>query len=78
MRKYKANRNRYTSVVKEYDILDDSVNYSKKTGFSNYRAAKHDSLQRERQMREYGDRGSFYDSYAYHNRDSFKTYKRKR
>ena len=77
MPNYKANRNRYTSVVKQTDFLDDTVNYKKKSGFSNYHAAKNDSWQREKEYRKRGDRSTFYDSYAYNNRDAFKTYRRK-
>lgn len=41
MVKFKANRNRHVSVVKETDFVDDTVTYHKKY-FSNSKAAEKD------------------------------------
>ena len=75
MAKYKANRNRYVSVVSDTDIIDNTVTYHKKF-FSSAKAAEKDSWAREKQMRSMGDRGSFFDSFSHPNYSQFKKYKR--
>ena len=76
-KKYKADRRRYVSVVKDTDFIDDTVTYHKKY-FSNYKGAEADSFKRSRNYKEMVGRGSFVENYVYDNYSAFKKYKIKR